>query len=143
MYKLHSQLNADTIKLGQFDLSDVLLMNNANLPWVILVPRRDNIAEWHSLDKTDQLQLHHESMLVSELLIKEFKGDKLNTGALGNLVPQLHLHHIVRYQNDPAWPQPAWGKLTPKPYTNTQAKTMAKRINKHLSAQKQLKFISM
>lgn len=142
MYKLHPQLSADTIKLGQFDLSDVLLMNNAILPWLILVPRRDNISEWHLLDSAEQLQLHHESMLVSELLMQEFNGDKLNIGALGNLVPQLHLHHIVRYQNDPAWPQPVWGKLSHKPYTKTELKKIVKRINKLLFTQERLNFSS-
>jgi diadenosine tetraphosphate (Ap4A) HIT family hydrolase len=143
MYKLHPQLNADTVKLGHFDLSDVLLMNNASLPWIILVPRRDNISEWHSLDKVDQLQLHHESMLTSELLMQEFNGDKLNIGALGNLVPQLHLHHIVRYQNDPVWPQPVWGKLMPKPYSQADLKQIVERINKRLSTQERLHFTSI
>lgn len=135
MFKLHSQLNADTITLGSLKLSQVLLMNNASLPWVILVPRKENVSEWHALSKEDQLQLHHESMLISELLMQEFKGDKMNIGALGNLVPQLHVHHIVRYKNDPAWPQPVWGNLQSNSYSKYALAQRSQRIQQLLSSQ--------
>lgn len=122
MFELHPQLNADTFTVGYFELSQILLMNNASLPWLILVPQRANIREWHDLSKADQLQLHTESMLISELLMQEFNGDKLNTGALGNLVPQLHLHHVIRFKNDAAWPAPVWGNLAANPYTSELSK---------------------
>lgn len=104
-------------------------MNNAYVPWVILVPQRQDIREWHQLTKPDQLQLHKESLQLGEALMTEFKGHKLNTGALGNLVPQLHLHHIVRFESDPVWPAPIWGNLAPKPYSDKQAKITIEQLS--------------
>ncbi|MFT6409076.1 MAG: diadenosine tetraphosphate (Ap4A) HIT family hydrolase [Arenicella sp.] len=111
MFSLDSQLVADTIQIGDLPLSRVLLINNSELPWVILVPRRVDISEWHSLEPHDQLQLHLESIGLSKLLMGLFNGDKLNTGAIGNLVSQLHVHHVVRFKDDSVWPQPVWGKI--------------------------------
>ena len=111
MNDLHPQLAKDTIIIGRFDLCILLLMNDANYPWFILVPDRKHIKEIFQLEKSDQQTLLAESCLLSEVLAKEFSADKLNVAALGNVVPQLHLHHIVRYINDPAWPAPVWGKL--------------------------------
>ena len=141
MFELHPQLNADTINIGYFELSQVLLMNNASLPWLILVPQKNNISEWHHLNKGEQLQLHNESMLTSGLLMQEFNGDKLNTGALGNLVPQLHLHHVVRFKNDPAWPAPVWGNLASKPYTSEQLSQRVNQMRYLLLTQKTFKFV--
>lgn len=135
MFKLHPQLDADTIRIGQLELSEVLLMDNASLPWVILVPKRNNTMEWHSMNSNDQRQLHHESMLISDILMTEFMGDKLNIGSLGNLVPQLHLHHIVRFKDDPVWPQPVWGKLASNPYKIEQLKQRVERLQTRLSSQ--------
>jgi diadenosine tetraphosphate (Ap4A) HIT family hydrolase len=98
MFSLHPKLAADTILIGELPLSRALLMNNAELPWVILVPRRANASEWHSLEIQDQRQLHVESIGVGKLLMTLFGGDKLNTGAIGNLVSQLHVHHVVRFK---------------------------------------------
>ncbi len=120
MAEIHSQLNADCISLGRFPLCHLLLMNDLNYPWFILVPDRDNIREVYQLDLDDRGQLLDESCLLSEFLMSEFEGDKLNVAALGNQVPQLHLHHIVRYVSDPAWPSPVWGKIPALPY-NDQA----------------------
>ena len=121
MFSLHPQLASDTYEIGDLSLSKVLLMDNAHLPWLILVPRRQDIREWHELNAADQLQLHRESLELGAALMHEFNGDKLNTGALGNLVPQLHLHHLVRFESDPVWPAPVWGNLAPKPYSESQA----------------------
>ena len=95
-------------------------MNNAELPWLILVPRRENVSEWYALDAKDQQQLHIESMGISRLMMRLFDGHKLNTGALGNMVPQLHLHHIVRYKHDSVWPQPVWGKIKTLAYSEVE-----------------------
>lgn len=111
MADIHHQLREDCIYLGRFTLSHLLLMNDNHYPWFILVPDRDDISEIHQLTAADRGQLMDESCLLGEFLMSEFKGDKLNVAALGNQVPQLHLHHIVRYQDDPAWPTPVWGKL--------------------------------
>lgn len=110
MIDLHPQLVEDTIIIGRFDLCILLLMNDENFPWFILVPDREHIQEIFQLEKNDQQILMAESSLLSEVLAKEFSADKLNIAALGNIVPQLHIHHIVRYKNDPAWPAPVWGK---------------------------------
>ncbi|MFP3874136.1 MAG: HIT domain-containing protein [Thiohalophilus sp.] len=116
MTNIDPKLAADCLLLGKFPLSHLLLMQDANYPWFILVPDRVNIQEIYQLPAEDQRQLLYESSLLGESLMKGFMGDKLNIAALGNVVPQLHLHHIVRYQSDPAWPAPVWGKVPVRPY---------------------------
>jgi diadenosine tetraphosphate (Ap4A) HIT family hydrolase len=116
-FALHPRLAADTIALGDFPLCRLLLMNDAQYPWCILVPRRDNAREIYLLDERDQQQLLRESMQLSRAMMDAFAGHKLNVAALGNVVPQLHVHHIVRYPGDAAWPGPVWGRHPAKPYT--------------------------
>jgi len=118
MAVIHSQLTDDCIHLGRFRLCHLLLMNGRNYPWYILVPDRVDIREIYQLTPADRQQLLDESCLLSEFLMDEFEGEKLNVAALGNQVPQLHLHHIVRFETDPAWPSPVWGKQPPMPYTD-------------------------
>lgn len=118
-FTLHPQLAADTYNVGDWPLSRVLLMNDAQFPWLILVPRREALREIYELSLADQQQLLRESSTLGSVLMATFPGDKLNIGALGNLVPQLHLHHIVRHVGDPAWPAPVWGRQVPQPYTET------------------------
>ncbi|MDE2138917.1 MAG: HIT family protein [Gammaproteobacteria bacterium] len=120
MFQLHSQLEKDTLPLGRFSLCRLLLMNDANYPWFILVPERENIHEIHELNDADRRQLWDESALLSRAFMEVFKPDKLNIAALGNQVPQLHVHHIVRYTQDAAWPQPVWGKVPPRPYYSAE-----------------------
>ncbi len=132
MFRLHPQLDADTILVGEFPLSLLLLMNDANYPWFILVPKRTDITEIHQLSEKDQFQLTRESSLLSSCLSKEFQPDKLNIAALGNIVPQLHLHHIVRYATDPSWPHPVWGRLPAKLYDEQTIQTYADRLRKKL-----------
>lgn len=91
-------------------------MNESRYPWFILVPERENIVEIHQLTDEDQVQLIRESSHFAGVLAELFRADKMNIAAIGNLVPQLHLHHVVRYRNDPAWPGPIWGRFDPKPY---------------------------
>lgn len=116
MTDIDPRLTADSLVLGKFPLSYLLLMQDANYPWFVLVPDRMNIREIYQLSPGDQQQLLHESSRLGEALMTGFKGDKLNVAALGNVVPQLHLHHIVRHQSDPAWPAPVWGKVPARPY---------------------------
>ncbi|MGB9429136.1 MAG: HIT domain-containing protein [Gammaproteobacteria bacterium] len=120
MFTLHSHLAKDTVPIGKFALCRLLLMNDSNYPWFILVPERENIREIHELDDADRRELWDESAELSRALTAVFKLDKLNIAALGNQVPQLHVHHIVRYIHDPAWPAPVWGKLPPKPYYSAE-----------------------
>lgn len=111
MFKLHPQLDKDCEIIGDYPLCRLLLLNDSQYPWVVLVPRRDDIAEAYQLSTDDQLQLHHESTAVLALMSQHFSADKMNVAALGNVVPQLHVHHIARYKKDPAWPKPVWGVL--------------------------------
>lgn len=120
MFSLHPQLERDTFSIGDLPLSRVLLVNNCEFPWVILVPRRPKTREWHNLERHDQLQLHKESMTIGEMLMNLFNGDKLNTAAIGNMVPQLHLHHIVRFKDDQNWPGTVWGNTQNTPYTKVE-----------------------
>jgi diadenosine tetraphosphate (Ap4A) HIT family hydrolase len=120
MFELHPQLNKDTFIIGEFQLCRILMMNDRQFPWLILVPKIPFIREIYELNKDDKVTLCNESAALSELLMNHFAGDKLNIGALGNLVPQLHIHHIVRFTHDKVWPRPVWGQITPKHYTKTQ-----------------------
>ncbi|HEV8078670.1 MAG TPA: HIT family protein [Marinobacter sp.] len=115
-FSLHQRLAADTLSLGQSRLCELRLMNDSTWPWVILVPMRDGIREIYQLDEADQQRLLWESSELSRAMMVLFAGDKMNLAALGNMVPQLHLHHIVRFEGDPAWPAPVWGKQAPVPY---------------------------
>lgn len=115
-FELHSQLAADTVVVGDLPLCRLLLMNDCQYPWTILVPRRAGLREIYELHESDQLRFWRESTQLSQTLMRAFNGDKLNVAALGNMVPQLHVHHIVRFKTDPAWPAPVWGKHPAKPY---------------------------
>ena len=119
--------------MGRFPLSHLLLMKDSNYPWFILVPDRDNITEIHQLKDKDQQQLIAESSILCRIIEQQFKADKINIAALGNLVPQLHLHHIVRYTTDAAWPAPVWGKLPAKPYTDEEMKRVITLLKAGLS----------
>lgn len=127
-FVLDSRLEADTLPIGSLPLSQVLLMNDRRYPWVILVPRRDGIREWIDLDETDGRQLWQESMQVCRVLRELFGGDKLNVGALGNIVEQLHVHHLVRRKDDPAWPAPVWGHSPAEPYPENDAAQTVGRL---------------
>lgn len=109
MFSLHPQLAQDTFFVGDFPLSTCRLMNDMQFPWLILVPRVPGITELYELSQADQEQFLRESSWLSSQLARVFRADKMNVAALGNMVPQLHFHHLVRYQNDVAWPKPVWG----------------------------------
>ena len=117
MAELHPQLQKDCLLLGRFPLCRLLLMHDANYPWFILVPDREAVSEIFQLSEEDQIQLLRESALLSVVLVERFHADKLNIAALGNVVPQLHVHHVARYRQDPAWPAPVWGRVPNRPYT--------------------------
>ncbi len=115
-FTLHPRLAADCILIGRLPLSLLLLFNDARYPWFILVPQREAISEVYQLAEVDQQQLWRESAILGRHLMQSFHADKINIGALGNLVPQLHVHHIARFSTDPAWPGPVWGHSPPEPY---------------------------
>ncbi|WP_341502367.1 HIT domain-containing protein [Gallaecimonas sp. GXIMD4217] len=120
MFKLHAQLAADCILVGDLPLCRLLMMNDANYPWFILVPRRDGIREIYQLSEPDQQQFLKESSALSKALMVAFDGQKLNVAALGNMVPQLHVHHVVRHSHDPAWPKPIWGMVPAQPLAEAE-----------------------
>jgi diadenosine tetraphosphate (Ap4A) HIT family hydrolase len=130
---LHPQLEKDCFVVGRFPLCALLLLNDANYPWFILVPQRENITEIHQLSEEDQRQLIKESSQLATCIEIEFNADKINIAALGNMVPQLHIHHIVRYKTDPAWPAPVWGKLPATAYTTPDAEQLRERMRFLLS----------
>lgn len=119
-FRLHPRLQQDCIIVGSLELSLLLLMNDNHYPWFILVPQRADLTEIYQLNEADRQLLQQESCLLAETLATVYQADKMNIAAIGNLVPQLHLHHIVRYQTDAAWPAPVWGKFAALPYTDQQ-----------------------
>lgn len=127
-FQLHPQLEKDCIVLGKFELCQVLLMNDSQFPWFILVPQRANIREIYQLTSEDQITFIQESGYLSEKLAMIFNADKLNVAAIGNIVPQLHVHHVVRYQTDKAWAAPVWGKFAAVPYTTQQLEALKARL---------------
>jgi|SRR5882757_6137431 len=114
-FTLHPRLAADTITLGDWPLCRLLLMNDARFPWVILVPARPDLREIHDLPPTERATLIEEVARASALMQQAFKADKMNVAALGNQVPQLHVHIIARFAADPAWPNPVWGQGHARP----------------------------
>jgi diadenosine tetraphosphate (Ap4A) HIT family hydrolase len=127
---LHEQLERDLIFLCKLDLSRLFLLPDSNNPWVILVPEVKNIKEIHQLSSTQQGQLMKEINTLSLILEKEYSPDKLNIAALGNMVPQLHIHIICRYKNDKAWPGAIFG--VPHGEDEEKIEYIRKTIQKHL-----------
>lgn len=123
-FSLASELARDCIEVADWPLCKVLLMNDSQYPWFILVPRKAGLKESIDLDDAEQLLLMKESAKLSQLLKEVFNPDKLNVAALGNMVPQLHIHHIARFKSDAAWPAPVWGKFPSIPYTNEQVEQL-------------------
>jgi diadenosine tetraphosphate (Ap4A) HIT family hydrolase len=119
-FSLHPQLAADCHPVGDMGLSRVLLFDDSRYPWVILVPRRVGLREVFELAAGDRRALLDESCRLGELMLRLFGGGKLNIAALGNLVPQLHLHHVLRVAGDAAWPGPVWGHSPASPYTTAK-----------------------
>jgi len=117
-FQLDARLENDTVRIASWPLCDVLLMNDSQYPWCILVPRVSGLSELFQLSRIQRQQLDLESIYLSKTLMHVFDGDKLNVAALGNVVKQLHIHHLVRFSNDPAWPAPVWGKLPAKAYSD-------------------------
>ncbi|KPG94550.1 histidine triad (HIT) protein [Pseudomonas sp. RIT-PI-q] len=133
MFALDPRLQQDTLPIGDFPLCRLLLSNDSNYPWFILVPRREDISEIFQLGVADQQQLWQESTALAQLLKDLFDADKMNVAALGNVVSQLHMHVIVRKREDAAWPAPVWGKYPAKPYTAEQVAAIHERLRRVLT----------
>lgn len=133
-FSLHPQLANDCIVIADLPLCRVLLCNDKAYPWFILVPRVSDITDIYQLEWQDQQQFLNESSLLSELLMGEFGGDKMNIAALGNVVPQLHIHHVVRFKDDSCWPKPIWGQQPLTAYSVDEIENIKQRIQPKLKA---------
>ena len=127
-FKLNELLIRDSIELCDFPLSKLLLMNDSQYPWFVLVPRVENIQDIYQLDWEQQKKFLNESSLLSELLMQVFQGKKMNVATLGNICPQLHIHHIVRFETDKAWPNPVWGAFPMQSYNEVDLVSLKEKI---------------
>lgn len=130
MFILDQRLRDDTVEIKPLKLSRVLLMKDRSFPWLILVPERENIREIYELSAEDRAVLMEEISLASQVIVKLYKPDKINIGALGNVVPQLHIHVIGRFRTDRAWPGPVWGTGPAEPYTDENLRATCESFRK-------------
>lgn len=112
-FSLHPQLEADCISVCDLPICRVLLMNNSNFPWLILVPRIEAMKELFDLGETEYKTVMDEVRMTAERMGTMTKADKMNVAALGNVTPQLHIHVIARFKDDAAWPMPVWNSRSP------------------------------
>jgi diadenosine tetraphosphate (Ap4A) HIT family hydrolase len=131
-FELHPRLAQDCLAIGRFDLCRLLLMNDSQYPWFVLVPEKPGVSELHQLCDAERRQFIDESCYLAENLADLYHADKMNVAAIGNIVTQLHIHHVVRYRYDKAWPQPVWGKFDAVPYTPEQAADIVQRLDRRL-----------
>ncbi len=133
MFAMDDRLLKDTIVLGDFALCRVLLMNDSRYPWLILVPRCLAVSEVFELTAEQQQQFWQETCFVSQVLKDMFQADKINIATLGNVVKQLHMHVVVRMQNDAAWPAPVWGNGEAQLYAEDAIAQICTRLHAALS----------
>ena len=131
-FTLDPQLERDTVAVGDLPLARVLLMNDANFPWLILVPRQAGPIEIFDLDEAIRTQLMREIALVARRFKALIGCDKINIAAIGNVVAQLHVHVVARRRDDPAWPRPVFGVLPPRPYAQAERKAFIETLRRGL-----------
>lgn len=125
MFETDPRLTDPAFFILSWDLCDLYLKDNHNFPWLLLIPRIPNITEIYELSQSDQQQLIAESSKASKALMQYFQPDKINVGALGNIVSQLHIHVIARFKNDAMWPHSLWQDKVPQaPYSSDKAKAI-------------------
>jgi diadenosine tetraphosphate (Ap4A) HIT family hydrolase len=127
-FTLHATLARDTLEVARLPLCRVLLMRDRRYPWLILVPQREDAREIHELPAADRALLIEEIARAGEILARLVQPEKLNVGALGNLVPQLHVHVVARFAADPAWPGPVWGSGPTEPYPEGAGEALRDRL---------------
>ena len=127
-FALDPRIAVSTLAWQDWPLAQLRLMNDRRFPWLLLVPRRAQAVEWHALAPEDQAALHQETMLAACALAAAFPAHKINIGALGNVVPQLHIHVLARQAGDAAWPGPVWGAGTAEPYGPGEAEALLARL---------------
>jgi len=133
LFTLHPQLATDTESVVELNLCKILLMNDQTYPWVVMVPKRLDLREIHDLSPADQQLLVSEITQTSKAMQRLFKADKMNVAALGNMVPQLHIHVIARYENDSAWPGPIWGMVPAAAYAPNELAAVIDKLKEALS----------
>lgn len=126
-FRLHDRLSADTHPMAESPHTRLLLMNNALLPWFILVPKAQAL-ELHHLPAQERLAVREELDRLAAFVEQEFAPDKLNIATLGNLVPQLHIHVVARYRSDHAWPGPVWGRQDRQDYQPEEVARLRERV---------------
>lgn len=127
-FELHERLVADTLLIADLPLCRALLMNDRRFPWVILVPRREGLRDFDDVLPNEKPNFHAEIDLASEVLREASGAEKMNVAALGNMVPQLHVHVIARFSKDVAWPGPVWGVGTAEPYDGDEARALVEKL---------------
>lgn len=132
VWSLHPQLTRDTVNIGDLPLCRVLVIQDANYPWLLLVPRRPDVVEVIDLDEVEQAQLMTETTRAARALREITKCDKLNIAALGNVVPQLHVHVVARRKTDAAWPRPVWGTVPPVDHDPEELKAFIGALRKKI-----------
>lgn len=133
VWSLHPQLQSDSSAVGDLALCRVLAMDVADYPWLIVVPRRPDITEIADLDPADAARLMEEIALASSALKDVTRCDKLNVAAIGNVVPQLHVHIVARWMTDPLWPKPVWGHVTPRPSETAAFAELLARVRERIT----------
>lgn len=126
-FAIDPRLAADTIAVGDLDLCSVRLMDDSRFPWLVLVPRRTGLSKITDLADGDSRSLMDELRLAVRVMSELSQPDKVNVGALGNIVSQLHLHVVGRFLSDPAWPGPVWGSGASSPYPHHAATLLVER----------------
>ena len=132
-WSLHPQLERDTVPIGDLPLCRALLINDANYPWMLLVPRRPAIVEIIDLSDADRTQLMIEIAQASRAMKAATGCEKINVAALGNVVPQLHVHVVARGRRDPAWPKPVWGAVPAQPYSESALRSRLADLRERLA----------
>lgn len=127
-FALHPTLARDTVEIARLALCRVLLMRDRRFPWLILVPEREGVREIHELSPAARALLIEEIARAGEALTRLVRPDKVNVGALGNVVPQLHVHVVARFAADPAWPGPVWGSGPAEPYEEPEVAALRERL---------------
>ena len=127
-FTLDPRLEGDSLPLAELELCTIRLMNDANFPWLLMVPKQDGLVELIDLARQDQHRLMDEIRQVSAALREATDCDKLNVAQLGNMVRQLHIHVIARFESDGAWPGPIWGKLEMKPYAPQERDALIEKL---------------
>lgn len=127
MFKLDFRLEADTFEICEYLDCKILLMNNSTVPWFIVVPFTVR-TEWYQLDDSQQYNINKIINKLSSFIVNEYKADKLNVATIGNVVKQMHIHVVGRFENDPVWPAPVWGNIQSKSYTDQEKNKLLEKV---------------